>query len=344
MKNTRVIVRSYGGPEVLHAISEELPEPCAGEYRVKILASGVSYADLLMREGVHPETKSPPFTLGWDFVGVIDKVGQGSFKYEEGQVVAALPIVGAYANFICLSEKELVPVPKGVDPAEAVSLVLNYLTGYQMMHRVAKVKPGQRVLIHAAAGGVGTAQLQLGQLIGLEMYGTASPQNHALVSRYGGIPIDYRQADFVEEIAARTGGDGVDVVFDGIGGSHNWRSYRTLRPGGVVITFGFTGTLKSGRLANGSRGRSRGLLPTASQIVISHLIPNRKRITLYSIQNLKRFKPEFFRQDLSTLFDLLTQGKIKPVISAQLPLDEAARGHEMLADGVRGKIVLRFAN
>lgn len=196
MKNTRVVVSRPGGPEVLQAISERLPEPRAGEYRLRILAAGVSYADLLMREGVHPETPPAPFTPGWDLVGEVDRVGDGCSAYKPGQMVAALPIVGGYADYICLPEKELVPVPDGLDPAEAVSLVLNYVTAYQMMHRSAKVSQGQRILIHAAAGGVGTALLQLGQLAGADMFGTASSRNHDLITSLGGTPIDYQHVDF----------------------------------------------------------------------------------------------------------------------------------------------------
>ena len=131
MKNTRVIVGRPGGPEVLSVISESPPDPGVGEYRVRILAAGVSYADLLMREGVHPETVPSPFTPGWDLVGQVEKVGEGCSKHEPGQLVAALPVIGGYADYICLPEAELVPVPSGVDPAEAVSLVLNYVFNFR---------------------------------------------------------------------------------------------------------------------------------------------------------------------------------------------------------------------
>ena len=180
----------------------------------------------MMREGVHPETPRLPFTPGWDLIGVVDRLGAGISGTEPGQIVAALPISGAYAEFVCLPQSELVPVPSGLDAAEAVSLVLNYITAYQMLHRSAKVRSGQRVLIHGAAGGVGSALLQLGRLAGLEMYGTCSSPGASAVSDLGGIPIDYRQLDFVEGIHRLTG-VGVDAVFDGIGGTHIWRS-RTL--------------------------------------------------------------------------------------------------------------------
>src|SRR5262245_44630498 len=153
MRHTRIIVTHYGGPEELQVVEEECPEPQEGEVRVRVLAAGVSLPDVMMREGMHPETPRLPFTPGWDLVGVVDRLGTGVAGIEPGQRVAALPISGAYAEFVCLPQREFVPVPSGLDPAEAVSLVLNYVTAYQMLHRSAKVKSGQRVLIHGAAGG-----------------------------------------------------------------------------------------------------------------------------------------------------------------------------------------------
>ena len=224
MMQTRIIVTHYGGPEELRVVEEECPEPMHGEVRVKVLAAGVSLPDVMAREGVHPETPRVPFTPGWDLVGVVDRLGKGVSGIEPGQIIAALPISGAYAEFVCLPQRELVPVPSGLDAAEAVSLVLNYITAYQMMHRSAQVRPGQRVLSHGAAGGVGSALLQLGRLAGLEMYGTCSSQRAS-------IPVDYRHLDFVKEIQ-RVTSEGVYVVFDGIGGPHMWRSRKALRPGG----------------------------------------------------------------------------------------------------------------
>jgi NADPH2:quinone reductase len=151
MKHTRIVVTRYGGPEELRVVVEECPEPKDGEVRVRVLAAGVSLPDLLAREGVHPETPMPPFTPGWDLVGVLDRLGGGVSGLEPGQMVAAMPISGAYSEFVCLPPSELVPVPSGLDPAEAVSLILNYITAYQMMHRSVSVGPGQRALIHGAA-------------------------------------------------------------------------------------------------------------------------------------------------------------------------------------------------
>jgi NADPH:quinone reductase len=324
-------------------VEEECPEPKDGEVRVRVLAAGVSYADLLMREGVHPETPPLPFTPGWDLVGMVDRLSDGISGLESGQIVAALPISGAYAEFVCLPQRELVPVPSGLDAAEAVSLVLNYITAYQMLHRSARVRPGQRVLIDGAAGGVGSALLQLGRLTGLEMYGTCSSQRASAVSDLGGIPIDYRQFDFVEEIQRLTS-EGVDVVFDGIGGTHIWRSRKALRPGGKVVAYGLTSSLREGRLASGRPGRRhrfRGIAIFGLYIAGGWLLPSRKRVVPYSIQWLKRLRPAWFRQDLIALFDLLEQKRIKPLIAQRFSLAEARDAHELLGKGgVTGKIVL----
>ncbi len=343
MKHTRIIVTHYGGPDALQVLEEECPEPKNGEVRVRVLAAGVSLPDLLMREGVHPETPPLPFTPGWDLIGMVDRLGHGVSGLEPGQLVAALPISGAYAEFVCLPLRELVPVPPGLDAAEAVSLVLNYVTAYQMLHRSAKARPGQRVLIHGAAGGVGSALLQLGRLTGLVMYGTCSARGASAVSGLGCIPIDYRQLDFVNEIHRLTG-EGVDAVFDGIGGTHIWRSRKALRPGGTVVAYGLTSSLRDGRLASGRPGRRRrlhGIPVFGLYIVGGWLLPGRKRVVPYSIQWLKRVRPARFRQDLIALLDLLRQQKIKPLIAQRIPLAEARQAQELLGrGGVTGKIVL----
>jgi NADPH:quinone reductase len=343
VKQTRIIVAHYGGPDALEVLEEERPEPDKGEVQVKVLAAGVSLPDIMMREGIHPETPRLPFTPGWDLIGVVDEIGADVTGIESGQTVAALPISGAYTEFICLPKRELVPVPAGLDPAEAVSLILNYITAYQMLHRSAKVKPGQRVLIHGAAGGVGTALLQLGRLANLEMYGTCSSRGASVVSDLGGIPIDYQQQDFVEELHRLTG-DGVHAVFDGLGGTQIWRSRKALRPGGTVVAYGLTSSLSGGRLASGrsgSRHRFRAIAIFGLYIAGGWLLPGRKRVVPYSIQWLKRLKPELFRQDLNALFDLLQQQKITPLIARRFPLVEAKQAHEFLGKGgVIGKLVL----
>jgi NADPH:quinone reductase-like Zn-dependent oxidoreductase len=342
-RHARIVVTHYGGPEELRVIEEECPEPQRGEVRLRVLAAGVSLPDVMMREGIHPETRRLPFTPGWDLVGIVDRLGDGVSGIEAGRIVAALPIHGAYAEYVCLPQRDLVPVPPGLDPAEAVSLILNYVTAYQMLHRSAKVRSGQRVLIHGASGGVGTALLQLGRLAGLEMYGTCSSRSGSAVSDLGGIPIDYASEDFVAAVHRWTG-VGVDAVFDGIGGTHIWRSRRALRSPGTVVAYGLTGSLRAGRSASGRAGRRhrfRAIAIFAVYIVAARILPGRKRVVPYSIQTLERVRPALFRTDLTALFDLLRQRKIQPLVAQRLPLREAKQAHERLGKGgVVGKLVL----
>lgn len=343
MISRRIVVARYGGPEQLQVVEERCPEPKAGEARIRILAAGVSLPDLLAREGVHPETPRVPYTPGWDLVGSVDAVGEGVRDLEVGQTVAAMPISGAYTEFICLAAGELVPVPAGLDPAEAVSLILNYITAYQMLHHAAKARAGERALITGASGGVGSALLQLGKLAGLEMYGTCSARGAEAVSSMGAIPIDYQHQDFVAEIHRLTG-DGVDVVFESIGGAQIWRARQALRRGGRVVAYGLTSSLQGGRLASGRGGRRnrfRDLRIFLVYIAGSWLLPGRKHVIPYSIQTLKRLKPALFRQDLIALFDLLQRRAIAPIVAARLPLTDARRAHELLGKGgIVGKIVL----
>jgi NADPH:quinone reductase-like Zn-dependent oxidoreductase len=242
-----------------------------------------------------------------------------------------------------LPQHKFIPVPAGLDPAEAVAVVLNYITAYQMLHRSAKVKPGQRVLIHGASGGVGTSFLQLGRLAGVEMFGTCSAHAAEVVKELGATPIDYRNSDFVQEIH-RLAGNGVDAVFDGIGGDNLWRSRNALREGGRVVVYGFQAKLHGGTMTSDAPSGRHPIRESAIlgwYILRNWFLPGRKSMVPYSIQWLMRLKPASFRHDLLTLFDLLRQNKIKPLIAQRLPLTQARQAHESLGcGGVIGKIVL----
>ncbi len=344
MRHTRIIVNHYGGPEVLRVVEEECPEPKDGEVRVKVLAAGVGMPDIMAREGIHPETPQVPYTPGWDLVGVVEQLGNGVHSVELGQKIVAMPIYGAYAEFVCLPEDEIIPLHSDLDAAEAVSIVLNYITAYQMLYRSVHVQSGERALIHGASGGVGTALLQLGRLAGLMMYGTCSTsQGASAISELGATAIDYKKQDVIAEVLRLTT-DGVDYVFDPIGGAHLWQSRKALRRGGKVVGYGTTTTLRAKGLDSGNTGhrnRLHGVPIFALYLIGGWLLPGHKRIVPYSIQTLKRLKPEWFRQDLITLLDMLHQRKIKPLIAQRFPLAEAKQAHELLAKGgVIGKIVL----
>ena len=340
MPNTRVVISAHGGPEVLKIIQEDLPEPRTGEVRLRILATGVAFADVFMRYGMYPNTPSLPFSPGYDVVGVIDRLGEGVSEFTASETAAALTMFGGYAQYLCVPARELTRVPAGVDPGEAVSLVLNYVTAYQMIHRVAALTAGQSVLIHGAAGGVGTAALELGKLAGLKMYGTASRGKHDLVTALGGIPIDYKSDDFVARILQMTSGAGVDAVFDAVGGSNWWRSYKTLRPGGKAAGGTLIGYGMSSVIEGGKPSKLRGAASFAL-IGVLNILPDGKSARWYSITTEKQRHPEWFREDLARLLEMLREKKIRPQISERLPLREAQRAHQLIEHAkVTGKIVL----
>lgn len=328
----RMVVSVRGGPEVLQVIEEPIPVPGPGEIRVKTLAAGVSAYDVMLRSLSFPGFPKPPFTLGVDVVGVVDALGDGVTSPQEGETVAALLDLdsGSYAEYLCIPADRAVSVPSGVDPALAVCVVANYLTAHMMMHQVAGAKAGESILVHGAAGGTGTALLELGAIAGLEMYGTASQHNHDVVRSYGATPIDYRSEDFVDRIRELTG-EGVDVVFDQIGGTRQvWRSYQALRKGGRLIWFGVTATKQHGRW----------VIPGSLLIrTLVSLIPDGKEAPLTPAASPDKI--EGYRETLSQLLTWLADGSLEPHIQKRVPLLEAARAHELIESGkYAGKVVL----
>ncbi|MCD4674259.1 MAG: medium chain dehydrogenase/reductase family protein [Anaerolineaceae bacterium] len=330
---TKIVIPAYGGPQVLKIVQEtELPRPASGEVRLKMLATSACFTDLLVIAGQYPDVKQkPPLSPGYDIVGRVDAVADDVHTLQVGQLVAAMPQFSAYQDYLCLSEKELVPVPDDLDPAEAVSMVLSYLTAYQMLHRVAKVEAGQKILVHGAGGAVGTALLQLGRLAGLEMYGTASAEKHVLVKASGAVPIDYRNEDFVAHLA-EIAPQGMHAVFDGIGGDYYSRSFKTLRRGGELVAYGFYNT---------AMGRGGSIPLEFMRIIAMNVLPNGKAARFYSINGLKEKHPDWFRQDLMLLFTLLQAGKIQPEIARRMPLRQAVEALTLVKQAaVKGKIVL----
>ena len=331
----RIVVTQHGGPDVLQPLAEVLPKPGAGEVRVKVQAAGISGYDLMDRRYSFPGGPSVPYTPGQDIVGVVDTLGEGVSAVAPGQQVAGFTFGdgGGYTEFICRPATELVSIPAGVDPAQAICVVVNYLTAHMVMHGTAQMRSGERVLVHGAAGGVGSALLELGRLAGLEMYGTASKHNHDFVSSLGATPIDYRSEDFVERVRDATAG-GADAVLDPIGGArHVWRSYRALRKGGRYVGFGMVATAKGGR---------RAIPLSLLTLVLLKLVPDGTQATMSAeIASFEKMHPGWYRETLTEFLDLLAAGSINPVVAERIPLLEAARAHELMERGAyAGKVVL----
>ncbi len=335
MNYKQIIINEFGGPDVMRVVENEtLPEPAAGEVRVKVLATSATFTDTLVRKGIYYGFKEPlPLSPGYDMVGVVDKLGAGisGTNIKVGQMVADLTVWGAYTEYMLRPVDSLVSVPPELDPGEAVSMILSYVTAYQLLHRAAKIKPGQRILVHGAGGAVGTSLLQLGRLLDLEVYGTASESKHALVESLGGIPIDYRNEDFLARMQAI---GGVDAAFDFIGGNHFKRSFKSLRKGGILVPYGFY---------DNAMGKGGSVPIDYIKVALWNFLPNGRSTTFYSIADLRKKQPDWFSEDLTTLFGLLEEGKIKPAIERRMSLEDAVTAHKLIEDAaVKGRIVLEI--
>src|SRR3954464_8205162 len=241
----RVIVDHFGGPEVLRVIDDRVPRPGPAEVRVRVWAAGVSFTDAQLRAGTYiAGAPKPPFTPGYELVGVVEELGEGCSRLRVGDRIGALTVFGADAERVCVPESGAVDVPADLDPGEVLSLLFPYMTAYQVLHRTAQVKAGETVLVHGAAGRVGVAALELAGLAGLRIFGTASARDREKVERLGAVAIDYKNEDFLARVREEAGG--VDVAVDSLGGPISLRSFRALRPGGRLVVFGRYNTLKDG--------------------------------------------------------------------------------------------------
>lgn len=324
----RVLV---GGPRLgdIQVIDEPTPSAGAGQVRIHVRAAGVAFGDVFRRK-----LARRPFTPGYDVVGDVDAVGEGVDESWVGKRVACFmpkPGFGGYAEHVVVAERHVLLVPSDLDPVRGVCLGLNYITAYQLLTRVTEPKAGHSILVHGAAGGVGTALLELARMGDIKVYGTASAGKHDLVRRYGAVPIDYRANDFVEEVR-RLEPAGVACAYDPIGGAHLTRSLRCVRAGGTLVAYGVSGDLDNGMPA---------LLAAQLRLLALKLRPDGKHVRLYNITLSKGAKLPDCRRDWSTLIELQRAGKLEPAVGAVLPLEQARQAHEMLEQrAVMGKIVL----
>jgi NADPH:quinone reductase-like Zn-dependent oxidoreductase len=326
VKYKSVIVTKRGGPEVLQVVEQVLRPPEPDEARIKVLAAPVCAPDVTARYGQSPFVPKVPFLPGYAVVGDVDSIGRNVSSVNVGARVAALTAYGAYAEFLYWAADELIPVPANLDPAEVAPIILNYIVAYHVMHRWAKVKAGDKVLIIGASGGIGTAFLQLGKLAALKMYGVASKSKHHILEEYGATSIDYRTQDFVEVIR-QLEPDGLDAVFDGMAGDSFKRGFSLLGRGGTLVGYG-------NPMSYGAT------LQILGQVALFSLLPNGKSAKYYST-GVSRINRSIFLEDWAILFRMLEEGKIKPIIAEKFPILEARRANELLESGRGvGNIVL----
>jgi NADPH:quinone reductase-like Zn-dependent oxidoreductase len=333
VKYKSVIATRFGGPEVLQVIENELRAPSAGEARIKIQAASVCRPDITVRRGESlysgtPLGKKVPFVPGYAIIGNVDAVGEDVTEFAVGDRVGALIVTGGYSEYLYWRSDRLIPVPEALDPAEAVTLILNYIVAYQALHRSAKVKAGDKALIIGASGGIGTALLQLGRLACLNMYGIASRNKHHILTEYGATPIDYHTQDFLEVIR-QAEPDGLDAVLDGMMRLEYIKgSLSLLRRGGRLVSFGEPAGLPE-------------LFRILATLLQVNLLPNGKSFKLYGTSAYFLFDKQPYLDDWAMLFRLLEEGKINPVIDRKYPILEAAKANQHLESGlVIGNVVL----
>ncbi|HEX4446328.1 MAG TPA: zinc-binding dehydrogenase [Polyangiaceae bacterium] len=314
--------------DVLQVVELPLPEPGPGQVRVRVRAAGVGSTDLMILGGSYLFAPKIPFVPGYEVAGVVEATGAGVEGLRVGQRVAALTVHGAFGEVLVRDAADFLPIPDGVSDRDAAAVILNYVTAYQAIHRVGKARAGQTALVTGAAGGVGTAALQLLRLAGVKTYGAASAGKHGTLRALGAIPIDSRAGRLDRRVRALEPG-GVDLVLDGIGGALIGPCIGALRPRGRLVAYGFMA--------------AKGALATAmmfANIFLGSRLRGR-RGHFYGITALYRRNPTAFREDLPKVFALLAEKKIDPMITRTFPLLEPRSALEFLAGGgVEGKIVL----
>lgn len=329
--NTAVQLEAYGGPEALRVVDLPIPIAGAGEVRVRVLASSINYTETLIRRHLYPQTAGYrlPFVMGYDVVGEIDRLGPGVTGFSIGERVADMTVIGSDAVYRTLKAKDLILVPAELDPAEAATVILSWTTAYQLLHRSARVLPGQRILVHGAGGAVGQALLSLAKLAGIKAWGAAHSKYSAVIRELGATPIDYDRENFANVLPG-----GFDVVFDGIGEDGYRRSFAALKPGGLLVAIGYSAgaQAKQGMLA---------ILAAIARLYLWGWLPGGKHTRFYSINAMRARHPQWFKQDLAHLFDLLKERRIKPKVTERIAFAQVTDAHRRLeAGGLEGKLVL----
>ncbi|MGR6975238.1 medium chain dehydrogenase/reductase family protein [Streptomyces cynarae] len=325
-------------PEGLQLRQGAVPAAGPGQVVVRMEATGVSFAEQQMRRGRYYDQPHFPFVPGYDLVGTVMAAGDGVSPGLVGTRVAALLKVGGWASHVVVDAADVVPVPDGIGAAEAETVVVNGITAWQMLHRKARIRAGQTVLVHGANGGVGSVLVQLAQAAGAKVIGTASARHHAALREQGVSPVDYRTENIparVRELAPR----GVDAVFDHVGGRSVTDSWHLLAPGGTLVSYGSAST----RDDEGSK--QWPVLKLLARVWLWNALPNGRNAYFFNVWAGKAVSKNRFRarlrNDLTQVFTALRRGDITPAVAAELPLDRVAEALRLAESGtVSGKVVL----
>ena len=334
-----VWITKAGGPAALEVRETADPEPGPGQVRVRVHAAGLNFAEVMAAQGLYPDAPKPPCVVGYEVAGIVDALGANTTGPAVGSRVLALTRFGGHADVVCVPGEQVLPIPDAMSFEDAAAIPVNYLTAYHMLFRVASIRPGERVLVHMAAGGVGIAALQLCRTVGdIEVFGTASAAKHETLRAEGcAHPIDYRTADYAAEVRRLTGGEGVDIVLDPLGGNDWRKGMKLLRPCGRLVAFGF---------ANMTSGQRRRPAHMAAQIAgVPLLTPlqlmnHNRTISGVNIGHLWG-QVTLLREEIQAILVLWEQGVVKPRIDATYPFTEAAAAHRRILQRQNiGKVLL----
>lgn len=335
-----IFITKHGGPEVLEVREAPTPEPGAGQVRVAVELAGLNFAELSARQGLYPDAPKPPCVVGYEGSGVVEALGEGVTALAVGDRVAFMSRFGGHASHVVVPVDQALRMPESMSFEHAAAMPVNYLTAHHMLFEIARIRPGAHVLVHMAAGGVGTAALQLCRTVpDVTTYGTASAGKHDYVREHGCThPIDYRSKDYAQEIQRLTEGRGVDVVLDALGGGDWRKGYGLLAPVGILIAFG---------LANTNTGGKRSLLNLAKQLVRvpryspMKLMDDNRTVSGCNMGHLWDEKA-LLRRQLEALVAMYEQGVIRPHVHAIHSFDQAAEAFGDIEHGRNlGKVLLR---
>jgi NADPH:quinone reductase-like Zn-dependent oxidoreductase len=332
-------ITKAGGPAALEVRETADPEPAPGQVRIGVRAAGLCFADVMAAQGLYPDAPKPPCVVGYEAAGVVEALGHGAEGPAVGRRVISLVHFGGHADVVCVPAEQVLEIPDRMSFEEAAAIPVNYLTAYHMLFRVANVRPRDRVLVHMAAGGVGTAVLQLCRTVeDLVIFGTASAAKHQVLRAEGcTYPIDYHAVDYAAEVRRLTGGEGVDVVLDPLGGKDWRKGLKLLRPGGRLVAFGF---------ANLARGQRRNPAHVAAQalgvplLTPLQLMAHNRTVSGVNIGHLWG-EIAILREELQAVLALWNASTVKPHIDSVFPFAEAAAAQRRILQRQNvGKIVL----
>lgn len=332
-------IPKHGTPDVLEVRETEDPKPKPGELRIRVKAAGLNFAETSARQGIYPAAPKPPCIVGYEGAGVVDELGEGTKGPAPGTRVLFISHFGAHSDTVCVPPHQLAVIPDAMSFQQAAAIPVNYLTAYHMVHVVRRIAAGDKVLVHAAAGGVGTAVLQMCRAMdGVTTFGTASARKHDYVRSQGCThPIDYHTQDYVEVVRELTKGDGVDLVCDALGGADWKKGYSILRPGGILVCFG---------LANAQRpGRANWLRVILQVLRIPRFNPlkmmgENRGVAGVDLGSMWPYET-LIEEGLARLVEMFERGIIQPHIDSVYPFERAAEAHAHLEGGKNmGKVIL----